>query len=152
MKRNEIFEGIENLKRDLKDYRDIAINSNDYDRINSFFPRFHRLVLDGSYDGEMYYNLMKTTLNKNFTIKGLEMIIIRTLNQLISHEYFNQEYRLSNPRLKDILVESLGIPVYEKFMNDLAANIEDFQNDVLSLGIHYDFIKFPCSLVIVKNN
>lgn len=152
MKRNEIFEGIENLKRDLKDYRDIAINSNDYDRINSFFPRFHRLVLDGSYDGEMYYNLMKTTLNKNFTIKGLEMIIIRTLNQLISHEYFNQEYRLSNPRLKDILVESLGIPMYEKFMNDLAANIEDFQNDVLSLGIHYDFIKFPCSLVIVKNN
>lgn len=152
MKRNEIFEGIENLKRDLKDYRDIAINSNDYDRINSFFPRFHRLVLDGSYDGEMYYNLMKTTLNKNFTIKGLEMIIIRTLNQLISHEYFNQEYRLSNPRLKDILVESLGIPVYERLMNDLAANIEDFQNDVLGLDIHYNFIKFPCSLVIVKNN
>lgn len=152
MKRNEIFEGIENLKRDLKDYRDIAINSNDYDRINSFFPRFHRLVLDGSYDGEMYYKAMKTQLNKNLSIRGLEVIILRTLNQLISHEYFNQEYRLGNPRLKDILVESLGIPMYEKFMNDLLNNIEDFQNDVLGLDIHYDFITFPCSLVIVKND
>lgn len=152
MKRNEIFEGIENLKRDLKDYRDIAINSNDYDRINSFFPRFHRLVLDGSYDGEMYYKAMKTQLNKNLSNRGLEVIILRTLNQLISHEYFNQEYRLGNPRLKDILVESLGIPMYEKFMNDLLNNIEDFQNDVLGLDIHYDFITFPCSLVIVKND
>lgn len=152
MKRNEIFEGIENLKRDLKDYRDIAINSNDYDRINSFFPRFHRLVLDGSYDGEMYYNLMKTTLNKNFTIKGLEMIIIRTLNQLIYHEYFNRDHRLSNSQLKEILVESLGIPMYESLMNDLLDNIRDFQNDVLNLNVSHDFIKFPCSLVIAKNN
>lgn len=150
MKRNEIFEGIENLKRDLREYKAIALSSSYYDRINSFFPRFHRMILDGSYDGEMYYNSMKTTLNKNFTVKGLEMIIIRTLNQLISHEYFNNEYKLSNPRLKDILVESLGIPVYERLLNDLVANIEDFQNDVLDLNVHYGFIKFPCSLVIVK--
>lgn len=152
MKRNEIFEGIENLKRDLKDYKDIALNSNESDRINSFFPRFHRLILDGSYDGEIYYNTMKTQLNKNLTDKGLEMIIIRTLNQLIYHEYFNGGYRLGNPRLKDILVESLGIPMYERFMNDLLDNIKDFQNDVLSLDVHYGFITFPCSLVIVKNN
>ena len=150
MKRNEIFKGIENLKRDLREYKAIALSSSYYDRINSFFPRFHRMILDGSYDGEMYYNSMKTTLNKNFTVKGLEMIIIRTLNQLISHEYFNNEYKLSNPRLKDILVESLGIPVYERLLNDLVANIEDFQNDVLDLNVHYGFIKFPCSLVIVK--
>ena len=150
MKRNEIFEGIENLKRDLREYKAIALSSSYFDRINSFFPRFHRMILDGSYDGEMYYNSMKTTLNKNFTVKGLEMIIIRTLNQLISHEYFNNEYKLSNPRLKDILVESLGIPVYERLLNDLVANIEDFQNDVLDLNVHYGFIKFPCSLVIVK--
>lgn len=152
MKRNEIFEGIENLKKDLKDYKVIALNNSEYDRINSFFPRFHRLVLDGSYDGEMYYKAMKINLNKSFTTKGLEMIIIRTLNQLISHEYFNNEYKLANPRLKDILVESLGIPVYERLMNDLLDNIEDFQNDVLSLDVHYDFIKFPCNLVIAKNN
>ena len=152
MKRNEIFEGIENLKRDLKDYRDIAINSNDYDRINSFFPRFHRLVLDGSYDGEMYYKAMKIQLNKKFTVKGLENIILRTLNQLIYHEYFNRDHRLSNSQLKEILVESLGIPMYERFMNDILENIEDFQNNELMADLHYDFIKFPCSLVIVKNN
>ena len=152
MKRNEILKGIENLRRDLEDYKVIAKNGNHLERINSFLPRFHRLVLDGSYDGEMYYNLMKTTLNKNFTTKGLEMIIMRTLSQLISHEYFNQEYRLSNPRLRDILVESLGIPMYEKFMNDLVANIEAFQNEELGLDIHYGFIKFPCNLVIAKYN
>jgi hypothetical protein len=150
MKRNEIFEGIENLKRDLNDYKVIATNSSYNERINSFLPRFHRLVLDGSYDGEMYYKAMKINLNKKFTVKGLEMIIIRTLNQLISHEYFNNEYRLGNPRLKEILVESLGIPMYERLMNDLLDNIKDFQNDVLGLDVHYDFIKFPCSLVIVK--
>lgn len=152
MKRNEIFEGIENLKRDLKDYRDIAINSNDYDRINSFFPRFHRLVLDGSYDGEMYYKAMKINLNKKFTVKGLENIILRTLSQLIYHEYFNKEHRLSNTQLKEILVESLGIPMYECLMNDLLENIEDFQNNELMADLHYGVIKFPCSLVIVKNN
>ena len=152
MKRNEIFEGIENLKRDLKDYRNIAINSNDYDRINSFFPRFHRLVLDGSYDGEMYYNAMKINLNKKFTVKGLENIILRTLSQLIYHEYFNKEHRLSNTQLKEILVESLGIPMYECLMNDLLENIEDFQNNELMADLHYGVIKFPCSLVIVKNN
>ena len=152
MKRNEIFEGIENLKRDLNDYKVIATNSSYNERINSFLPRFHRLVLDGSYDGEMYYKAMKINLNKKFTVKGLEMIIIRTLNQLISHEYFNNEYRLANPRLKDILVESLGIPVYEQLMNDLLDNIRDFQSDVLNLDVSHDFIKFPCSLVIEKNN
>lgn len=152
MKRNEIFEGIENLKRDLKEYKDIATTNSIYDRINSFFPRFHRLVLDGSYDGEIYYDLMKTTLNKNYTIKGLENIILRTLNQLVFHEYFNREYRLSNLRLKDILVEALGIPMYERLMNDLLSNIEDFQNYVLDRDVHYGIIKFPCSLVIAKNN
>ena len=152
MKRNEIFEGIENLKRDLNDYKVIATNSSYNERINSFLPRFHRLVLDGSYDGEMYYKAMKINLNKKFTVKGLEMIIIRTLNQLISHEYFNNEYRLANPRLKDILVESLGIPMYEQLMNDLLDNIRDFQSDVLNLDVSHDFIKFPCSLVIAKNN
>ena len=152
MKRNEIFAGIENLKKDLTEYKAIALNSSHYDRINSFFPRFHRMILDGSYDGEMYYQAMKINLNKNLTVKGLEMLIIRTLNQLISHEYFNNEYKLTNPRLKDILVESLGIPMYEQLMNDLLDNIEDFQNDVLDLNVHYDFIKFPCSLVITKYN
>ena len=152
MKRNEIFAGIENLKKDLTEYKAIALNSNYYDRINSFFPRFHRLVLDGSYDGEMYYKAMKINLNKKFTVKGLENIILRTLNQLIYHEYFNKEHRLSNTQLKEILVESLGIPMYERLMNDLLENIEDFQNDVLSLDLHYGVIKFPCSLVIVKNN
>lgn len=150
MKRNEIFEGIENLRKDLNEYKSIALNSSEYDRINSFLPRFHRLVLDGSYDGEMYYKAMKINLNKKFTVKGLEMIIIRTLNQLISHEYFNNEYRLGNPRLKEILVESLGIPMYERLMNDLLENIEDFQNEELSADLHYGFVKFPCSLVIVK--
>ena len=152
MKRNEIFAGIENLKKDLTEYKAIALNSNYYDRINSFFPRFHRLVLDGSYDGEMYYKAMRTQLNKKFTVKGLENIILRTLNNLIYHEYFNKEHRLSNTQLKEILVESLGIPMYERLMNDLLENIEDFQNDVLSLDLHYGGIKFPCSLVIVKNN
>ena len=152
MKRNEIFAGIENLKKDLTEYKAIALNSNYYDRINSFFPRFHRLVLDGSYDGEMYYKAMRTQLNKKFTVKGLENIILRTLNNLIYHEYFNKEHRLSNTQLKEILVESLGILVYERLLNDLVANIEDFQNDVLSLDLHYGVIKFPCSLVIVKNN
>lgn len=152
MKRNEIFEGIENLKRDLKDYKDIALNSNESDRINSFLPRFHRLVLDGSYDGEMYYNAMKINLNKKFTVKGLENIILRTLSQLIYHEYFNKEHRLSNTQLKEILVESLGIPMYECLMNDLLENIEDFQNNELMADLHYGVIKFPCSLVIVKNN
>lgn len=152
MKRNEIFAGIENLKKDLTEYKAIALNSNYYDRINSFFPRFHRLVLDGSYDGEMYYKAMRTQLNKKFTVKGLENIILRTLNNLIYHEYFNKEHRLSNTQLKEILVESLGIPMYERLMNDLLENIEDFQNDVLSLDLHYGVIKFPCSLVIVKNN
>lgn len=152
MKRNEIFEGIENLKKDLTEYKAIALNSSHYYRINSFFPRFHRLVLDGSYDGEMYYKAMKINLNKKFTVKGLENIILRTLNQLIYHEYFNREYRLSNSKLKEILVESLGIPMYERLMNDLLENIEDFQNDVLSLDLHYGGTKFPCSLVIVKNN
>ena len=152
MKRNEIFEGIENLKKDLTEYKAIALNSSHYYRINSFFPRFHRLVLDGSYDGEMYYKAMKINLNKKFTVKGRENIILRTLNQLIYHEYFNREYRLSNSKLKEILVESLGIPMYERLMNDLLENIEDFQNDVLSLDLHYGGIKFTCSLVIVKNN
>ena len=152
MKRNEIFAGIENLKKDLTEYKAIALNSNYYDRINSFFPRFHRLVLDGSYDGEMYYKAMRTQLNKKFTVKGLENIILRTLNNLIYHEYFNKEHRLSNTQLKEILVESLGILVYERLLNDLVANIEDFQNDVLSLDLHYGVIKFTCSLVIVKNN
>lgn len=152
MKRNEIFEGIENLKKDLTEYKAIALNSNYYDRINSFFPRFHRLVLDGSYDGEMYYKAMKINLNKKFTVKGLENIILRTLNQLIYHEYFNKEHRLSNTQLKEILVESLGIPMYERFMNDILENIEDFQNNELMADLHYGVIKFPCSLVIVKNN
>ena len=152
MKRNEIFAGIENLKKDLTEYKAIALNSSHYGRINSFFPRFHRLVLDGSYDGEMYYKAMRTQLNKKFTVKSLENIILRTLNHLIYHEYFNREYKLSNLKLKEILVESLGIPMYERFMNDLLENIEDFQNEVLSLDLHYGVIKFPCSLVIVKNN
>ena len=152
MKRNEIFAGIENLKKDLTEYKAIALNSSHYDRINSFFPRFHRLVLDGSYDGEMYYKAMRTQLNKKFTVKGLENIILRTLNQLIYHEYFNKEHRLSNKQLKEVLVESLGIPMYERLMNDLLENIEDFQNDVLSLDLHYGGTKFPCSLVIIKNN
>lgn len=152
MKRNEIFEGIENLKKDLTEYKAIALNSNYYDHINSFFPRFHRMILDGSYDGETYYQAMKIKLNKKFTVKGLENIILRTLNHLIYHEYFNKEHRLSNTQLKEILVESLGIPMYERLMNDLLENIEDFQNDVLSLDLHYGIIKFPCSLVIVKNN
>lgn len=152
MKRNEIFAGIENLKKDLTEYKAIALNSSHYYRINSFLPRFHRLVLDGSYDGEIYYQAMKINLNKNLTVKGLENIILRTLNQLISHEYFNNEYKLNNPRLKDILVESLGIPMYERLMNDLLENIEDFQNDVLDINVYYGGIKFPCSLVIVKNN
>ena len=152
MKRNEIFAGIENLKKDLTEYKAIALNSSHYGRINSFFPRFHRLVLDGSYDGEMYYKAMRTQLNKKFTVKSLENIILRTLNNLIYHEYFNKEHRLSNTQLKEILVESLGIPMYEQLMNDLLDNIEDFQNDVLDLNVHYDFIKFPCSLVITKYN
>lgn len=152
MKRNEIFEGIENLRRDLKDYKVIALNSSEYDRMNSFLPRFHRLVLDGSYDGEMYYKAMKIQLNKKFTVKGLENIILRTLNQLIYHEYFNRDHRLSNSQLKEILVESLGIPMYERFMNDILENIEDFQNNELMADLHYDFIKFPCNLVIAKNN
>lgn len=152
MKRNEIFEGIENLRKDLNDYKVIALNNSEYDRINSFLPRFHRLVLDGSYDGEMYYKAMKINLNKKFTVKGLETIILRTLNQLIYHEYFNREYRLGNKQLKEILVESLGIPMYERLMNDLLENIEDFQNDELMADLHYGVIKFPCSLVIVKNN
>lgn len=144
MKRNEIFEGIENLKKDLKEYKAIALNSSYYDRINSFFPRFHRLVLDGSYDGEMYYKAMKINLNKKFTVKGLEMIIIRTLNQLIYHEYFNREHRLSNTQLRNILIETLGTQLYERFMNDLVANIEDFQNNELYAGLHYGIIDFPC--------
>ena len=152
MQRNEIFAGIENLKKDLTEYKAIALNSSYYDRINSFFPRFHRMILDGSYDGEMYYQAMKINLNKNLTVKGLENIILRTLNQLIYHEYFNKEHRLSNTQLKEILVESLGIPMYERFMNDLLENIEDFQNNELMADLHYGVIKFPCSLVIVKNN
>lgn len=152
MKRNEIFAGIENLKKDLTEYKAIALNSSHYDRINSFFPRFHRMILNGSYDGEMYYKAMKINLNKKFTVKGLENIILRTLNHLIYHEYFNREYRLSNLKLKEILVESLGIPMYERLMNDLLDNIRDFQNEVLNLDASHDFIKFPCSLVIVKNN
>ena len=152
MKRYEILESIENLKEELKDYAVIAKNSSYNERINSFLPRFHRLVLDGSYDGEMYYKAMKIKLNKKFTVKGLENIIFSTLNQLIYHEFFNREYRLSNKHLKEILVESLGIPIYERLMNDLLENIEDFQNDVLNLDIQYGVVKFPCSLVIVKDN
>ena len=55
MKRNEIFERIENLKKDLKDYNKDIITLNHFDRVNSFFNRFHRLILDGSYDGYDYY-------------------------------------------------------------------------------------------------
>lgn len=143
MKRDLIIKCKEELKKDLKDYQSyIDSKTCSYDRVNSFFIRFHRLVLDGSYDGCDYYNMVKTQLNKNLNISGYRNFIFKTLNHLIYHEYFNQELRLSPSELNKILLETLNYKGYHQFLNDLLNNIRDFQEYELNKTIDRTFIYF----------
>lgn len=143
MKRDLIIKCKEELKKDLRDYQQYIDNKTcSYDRVNSFFIRFHRLVLDGSYDGYEYYNMVKTQLNKNLGISGYRQFILRTLTNLIYHEYFDRELRLSPSTLDKILLETLSYKGYQQFLNDLLDNIRDFQEEELSKNIDRTFIYF----------
>lgn len=143
MKRNEIFKRVENLKGDLTNYnKDITV-LNHFDRVNSFFNRFHRLILDGSYDGYNYYKGINDKLAKNCSDKGYKLLIYRTFNQLLYHEYFNREYRLSTKQLEEILKETLH-DNYNTFMNDLLDNLYDvreFENNITEERKIIDFTK-----------
>ena len=141
MRRNEIFKRIENLKKDLKDYNKDIITLNHFDRVNSFFNRFHRLILDGSYDGYNYYKGINSKLTKNYTDKGYKSIIYTTFNQLLYHEYFECEYRLSSKKLDEILKETLQ-DNYNIFMNDLLNNLYDvreYENNIIEERKIIDF-------------
>lgn len=143
MKRNEIFERVEILKRDLRDYNKGITILNHFDRVNSFFNRFHRLVLDGSYDGYNYYKTINYKLTKNYSDKGYKSIIYTTFNQLLYHEYFNREYRLSPKQLDEILKEILQ-DNYNSFMNDLLDNLYDvreYENNITEERKIIDFTK-----------
>ena len=143
MKRDLIIKCKEELKKDLNDYQSyIDKKTCSCDRVNSFFIRFHRLVLDGSYDGYDYYNMVKIQLNKNLSISGYRNFIFRTLNTLIYHEYFNRELRLSPSTLNEILLETLDYKGYQQFMNDLLDNIRDFQETELNKTVDRTFIYF----------
>ena len=143
MKRDLMIKCKEELKKDLNDYQYMIDDKTcSYDRVNSFFIRFHRLVLDGSYDGCDYYNMVKTQLNKNLSISGYRNFIFRTLNTLIYHEYFNRESRLSPSTLNEILLETLDYKGYQQFMNDLLDNIRDFQENELNKTVDRTFIYF----------
>ena len=143
MKRDLIIKCKEELKKDLKDYQSyIDSKTCSYDRVNSFFIRFHRLVLDGSYDGYDYYNMVKTQLNKDLGISGYRNLIFRTLNNLIYHEYFNRESRLSPSELNKILLETLNYKGYQQFLNDLLDYIWDFQEYELKKTIDRTIIYF----------
>ena len=143
MKRDLIIKCKEELKKDLRGYqRFIDTKTCSYDRENSFFIRFHRLVLDGSYDGYDYYNMVKTQLNKDLGVSGYRNFIFRTLNNLIYHEYFNRESRLSPSELNKILLETLNYKGYQQFLNDLLDNIRDFQEYELNKTIDRTFIYF----------
>ena len=143
MKRNEIFKRIEDLKRDLEDYNKVIITLNHFDRVNSFFNRFHRLILDGSYDGYDYYKNINSKMTKNYTDKGYKSIIYTTFNQLLCHEYFECEYRLSSKKLDEILKETLH-DNYNIFMNDLLDNLYDvreYENNITEERKIIDFTK-----------
>ena len=143
MKRNEIFERIENLKEDLKDYNKDIITLNHFDRVNSFFNRFHRLILDGRYDCYVYYKNINSKMTKNYTDKGYKSIIYTTFNQLLYHEYFEDDYRLSNKKLDEILKETLH-GNYNTFMNDLLDNLYDvreYENNIIEERKIIDFTK-----------
>ena len=143
MKRDLMIKCKEELKKDLNDYQYMIDDKTcSYDRVNSFFIRFHRLVLDGSYDGYDYYNMVKTQLNKNLSVSGYRNFIFRTLNNLICHEYFNGESRLSPSTLDKILLETLNYKGYQQFMNDLLDNIRDFQENELNKTVDRTFIYF----------
>lgn len=143
MKRDLMIKCKEELKKDLNDYQYMIDDKTcSYDRVNSFFIRFHRLVLDGSYDGYNYYNMVKTQLNKNLSISGYRNFIFRTLNTLIYHEYLNGESRLSPSDLDKILLETLDYKGYQQFMNDLLDNIRDFQENELNKTVDRTFIYF----------
>lgn len=142
MKRNEIFKRIENLKSDLIYYNKVIITLN-LDRVNSFLNRFHRLILDGSYDGYDYYKNINSKLTKNYSDKGYKSIIYTTFNQLLYHEYFEDEYRLSNKKLDEILKETLQ-DNYNIFMNDLLDNLYDvreYENNIIEERKIIDFTK-----------
>ena len=152
MKRDLIIKCKEDLKKDLRDYQRYIDNKIcSYNRENSFFIRYHRLVLEGSYDG-YDFNMVKTQLNKNLNISGYRNYIFRTLNHLIYHEYFNREVRLSPSELNKILLETLNYKGYEQFLNDLLNNIRDFQEYVLNKTIDRTFIyfKYPKYFKITK--
>ena len=143
MKRDLIIKCKEELKKDLKDYQSyIDTKTCSFDRVNSFFIRFHRLVLDGSYDGYDYYNMVKTQLNKDLGVSGYRNFIFRTLTTLIYHEYFNREVRLSPSTLDKILLETLDYKGYQQFLNDLLDNIRDFQEYGLNKIVDRTFIYF----------
>lgn len=142
MRRNEIFKRIENLKSDLIYYNKVIITLN-LDRVNSFLNRFHRLILDGSYDGYDYYKNINFKLTKNYSDKGYKSIIYTTFNQLLYHEYFEDEYRLSNKKLDEILKETLQ-DNYNIFMNDLLDNLYDvreYENNIIEERKIIDFTK-----------
>ena len=142
MKRDLIIKCKEELKKDLRDYqRFIDSKICSYDREISFFIRYHRLVLEGSYDG-YDFNMVKTQLSKNLNINGYRNYIFRTLTTLIYHEYFNSEVRLSPSELNKILLETLNYKGYEQFLNDLLDNIRDFQEYELNKTVDRTFIYF----------
>lgn len=141
MKRNEIFKRIEDLKSDLEDYNKVIITLNHFDRVNSLFNRFHRLILDGSYDGYDYYKNINSKMTKNYTDKGYKSIIYTTFNQLLYHEYFECDYRLSSKKLDEILKETLH-GNYNTFMNDLLDNLYDvreYENNIIEERKIIDF-------------
>lgn len=140
MRRNEIFKRIENLKSDLIYYNKVIITLN-LDRVNSFLNRCHRLILDGSYDGYNYYKNINSKLTKNYSDKGYKSIIYTTFNQLLYHEYFEDDYRLSNKKLDEILKETLQ-DNYNIFMNDLLNNLYDvreYENNIIEERKIIDF-------------
>ena len=81
-------------------------------------------------------------LNKDLGVSGYRNFIFRTLNNLIYHEYFNRESRLSPSELNKILLETLNYKGYEQFLNDLLDNIRDFQEYGLNKTVDRTFIYF----------
>lgn len=115
---------INDLKEVLLQYKNDCFKS-EYDRVNSFIVRFHRLVLDGSYNGAEYY---KTQVRKAKAVKtenGYNSIVRTNLNGLIREEF--DGLILSNIEFNRIAVETIGKELQEKLMEDLKDNVKDFR-------------------------
>ena len=119
-------QNINDLKEVLIQYKNDCFKG-EFDRVNSFIVRFHRLVLDGSYFGEEWYKTQVRKVRSIKTESGYNAIVRTNLNGLIRHEF--DGLLLSNKEFDRIAVETIGEELFNKLMEDLKENVKDFKED-----------------------